>query len=134
MDKLHLIPDEVSREKVRKEIERFHSLDKYAGEYHKIATYLDEIFAIPWSQYTEPTWDVDFTTDILEQNIYGLDKVKERIVEMVAVNKLKKSDKFAKGFIILLEGPPGTGMNKLNKSFMCTYLFSFRVCINILKK
>lgn len=110
LDKIHLITDDISREKVRKEIERFHSLDKYAGEYHKMATYLDEIFAIPWTQYTEPIWDVDYTTEVLEQNIYGLEKVKERIVEMVAVNKLKKSDKFAKGFIILLEGPPGTGI------------------------
>lgn len=106
---MHLIADETSREKIKKEIERFHSLDKYAGEYHKIAAYLDEVFAIPWNNFTDPHWDVDYTSDLLEKHIYGLEKVKERIIEMVAVNKLKKSDKFAKGFIILLEGPPGTG-------------------------
>ena len=65
-----------------------------------------EVFAIPWNNFTDPHWDVDYTSDLLEKHIYGLENVKERIIEMVAVNKLKKSDKFAKGFIILLEGPP----------------------------
>ena len=116
MDKLSLIEDPASKERIRKEIERFQQLDRTSGEYHKINTYLDEVFSIPWQKFSEPYWNVKSTSRILEKNIYGLDKVKERILEMVAVNKLKLSDKKAKGFVILLHGPPGTGKTSIAKN------------------
>jgi Lon-like ATP-dependent protease len=47
-EKLHLIKDEPSREKIRKEIERFSQLDRHASDFHKIQTYLDDVFSIPW--------------------------------------------------------------------------------------
>lgn len=109
-EKLELIEDLPSREKIKKEIERFSSIDKYSSEYHKINTYLDEVFSIPWKSYTKVQWDIEHAKKTLDKHIFGLEKVKERIIEMIAVNKLKNSDEKAKGFIILLCGPPGTGI------------------------
>ena len=76
MDKLNLIEDLPSKEKIKKEIERFQQLERNSGEYHKISTYLDEVFSIPWDKFSEPYWNVKSTNKILEKNIYGLDKVK----------------------------------------------------------
>lgn len=116
LDKLHLIKDIPSQEKVKKEIERLASMDKHSPEHSKILTYLDEVFSIPWNKATEQYWNIRQTKDILEKNIYGLQKVKERIIEMIAVNKLKGETKRTKGFIILLYGPPGTGKTSVAKS------------------
>lgn len=52
LDKLNLIPDQASRDKVRKEIDRFAQIDKHSSEFHKINTYLDEVFSVPWNKYT----------------------------------------------------------------------------------
>ena len=52
-------------------------------------TYLDEVFSIPWDNYTEEIWDTKHTKKIMNEQIYGLEKVKERVYEMIAVNKLK---------------------------------------------
>ena len=76
MDQLNLIEDPSSKERIKKEIERFQQLERNSGEYHKISTYLDEVFSIPWGKFTEPYWNVKNTNRILEENIYGLDKVK----------------------------------------------------------
>jgi len=116
LEKLKLIIDGPSQEKVKKEIERLSSMDKHSPEHSKILTYLDEVFSIPWNKYTDQYWNINQTKDILEKNIYGLNKVKERIIEMIAVNKLKGETKKTKGFIILLYGPPGTGKTSVAKS------------------
>ena len=118
MDKLSLIPDEVSREKIRKEIERFGSMDRYSNEYQKIYTYLDEVFSIPWDKRSDEFWDLQHSKEILENELYGLEKVKERIVELIAVNKLRRSqDSYKKkGFVLCLYGPPGTGKTSIAKA------------------
>lgn len=60
-------------------------------------------------------WDVDHAKNVLDKEIFGLEKVKERIIEMISVNKLKCSDEKSKGFIILLNGPPGVGKTSIAK-------------------
>ncbi|CAD8146121.1 unnamed protein product [Paramecium octaurelia] len=115
-DKLSLITDESSREKVKREIERFSLLDKQSSEFHKINSYLDEVFSIPFHKFSPVQWDIQFAKDVLDKEIEGLEKVKERIVEMISVNKLKNAGEKAKGFILLLNGPPGTGKTSIAKS------------------
>ena len=118
MDKLHLISDETSQEKVRKEIERFSSMEKQSSEYQKIYTYLDEVFSIPWNQRSEEVWDLQHSKKVLQDELYGLDKVKERIVELISVNKLRRSQEGykKKGFVLCLYGPPGTGKTSIAKA------------------
>ncbi|CAD8145217.1 unnamed protein product [Paramecium pentaurelia] len=115
-DKLSLITDESSKEKVKREIERFSLLDKQSSEFHKINSYLDEVFSIPFQKFTPVQWDIQFAKDVLDKEIEGLEKVKERIIEMISVNKLKNTGQKAKGFILLLNGPPGTGKTSIAKS------------------
>lgn len=118
MDKLHLIKDDVSKDKIKKEIERFASMDKYSNEYQKIYTYLDEVFSIPWDKKSEDFWDVEYSRNVLEGELFGLEKVKERIIELIAVNKMRRSQEGGqkKGFIICLYGPPGTGKTSIAKA------------------
>lgn len=116
MQKLNLIEDLPSREKIQREIQRYEQMDKYSSDYSKISTYLDEVFSIPWNKYAQPFWDIKHAKNVLDREIYGLEKVKERILEMIAVNQLKKADEQSKGFIILLYGPPGTGKTSIAKA------------------
>lgn len=97
LEKLPLITDKASKEKVKREIDRLSSMDKQSSDYGKIMTYLDEVFSIPWNKYTTPYWNIPKTNEILDDSIYGLQKVKDRIIEMIAVNKLKGEKKENKG-------------------------------------
>ena len=90
MEKLLLIKDLPSQQKVRLEIERFMTMSKHQSEYHKTQTWLDDVFSIPWETSTPLFWDIDYTKETLEKKIFGLEKVKLRILEMVATNKIKK--------------------------------------------
>lgn len=93
-----MITDTASKEKVKREIDRLASMDKQSSDYGKILTYLDEVFSIPWNKYTTPYWNIPKTNEILDDSIYGLQKVKDRIIEMIAVNKLKGEKKENKGY------------------------------------
>ncbi|KRX01904.1 Ribosomal protein S5 domain 2-type fold [Pseudocohnilembus persalinus] len=116
-DQLTLIEDLSSREKIQKEIQRFSMLDKNSSEYNKVHTYLDEVFSIPWNKYSEPYWDINFAKEKLDEQLFGLERVKQRIIEMIAVNQLKNTNsKQTKGFIILLNGPPGIGKTSIAKA------------------
>jgi len=61
-------------------------MDRHSTEYYKLNVYLDEVFSIPWQKYTTPYWNIEYTKKILDRDLYGLEKVKKRILEMIAVN------------------------------------------------
>ena len=111
LSKLRL-PEEA--EKVaRKQLKRLRSMQIGSAEYTVGRTYLDWIFDLPWSKKTVDNLDVPQVRKVLNQDHCGLEKVKKRIVEYLAVRKLKKEKK---GPILCLVGPPGVGKTSLGKS------------------
>lgn len=105
-------PEEVEK-KVLKELDRLLKIPQGSAEGSVIRTYIDWIFDLPWSKSTEEIIDLEYAKDVLEQDHYGLTKVKERIIEYLAVQKLKNS---LKGPILCLVGPPGVGKTSIAKS------------------
>jgi ATP-dependent Lon protease len=97
----------------RKQLKRLRSMQVGSAEYTVVRTYLDWILDIPWSHSTEDNMDIAEVRQVLDEDHYGLDKVKRRIVEYLAVRKLKKDKK---GPILCLIGPPGVGKTSLGKS------------------
>ncbi len=106
------LPDDV-RDKIEKEIERMEKMPPMAAEAVVVRTYLDWVMSLPWSTLTEDRLDINFAQKILDEDHYGLEKVKERILEFLAVRAL--ADKM-KGPILCLVGPPGVGKTSLAKS------------------
>ncbi len=106
------LPEEVNKEALR-ELERLARMNEASAEYHVIATYLDWITELPWNASTEDRLDIARAEAILNEDHYGLDKVKRRILEYLAVRKLKPD---AGGPILCFAGPPGVGKTSLGKS------------------
>lgn len=106
------LPEEVEK-KVLKELDRLLKLQSGSAEGSVIRTYLDWIFDLPWNKSTEEILDLKRAEDILDEDHYGLEKVKERIVEYLAIRKLKNE---LKGPILCLAGPPGVGKTSIAKS------------------
>lgn len=106
------LPKEVG-EKAIKEVERLEKMPPMAAESGVIRNYLDWILALPWNKQTKDRLDINKAEDILNEDHYGLEKVKERILEYLAVRKLAKK---MKGPILCLVGPPGVGKTSLVKS------------------
>jgi len=97
----------------KKELDRFEKVPQSSAESSVIRNYIEWLLALPWTEKTEDTIEVDKAQDILDEDHYGLDKVKERILEYLAVQKLTQS---IKGPILCLVGPPGVGKTSLAKS------------------
>lgn len=101
------------REVVDSELEKFALMDSNAGEYIVTRNYLETIVNLPWDAPDLESWDLKEARAILDGDHYGLDDVKKRIIEYLAVRKLKKD---TKGSIILLVGPPGVGKTSVGRS------------------
>lgn len=105
-------PEEVEK-KVNKELNRLLRMQPGSAEASVIRTYLDWIFDLPWNKKTDEVINLKKARDILEEDHYGLEKVKERIIEYLAVLKLTNN---LKGPILCLVGPPGVGKTSIAKS------------------
>jgi ATP-dependent Lon protease len=104
---------EVVRKEADRELSRMEKMHAESSEYTVARTYLDWIAELPWDKSTTDNLDVSVVQQILDEDHYGLDKVKERIVEYLAVRKLKDD---MKGPILCFVGPPGVGKTSLGKS------------------
>lgn len=111
IEALHL-PEE-AREKLLKEADRLYKMQGGSQEATVIRTYLDTCLDLPWNVHTEDTLDIAKAAAVLDREHYGLKKVKERILELLAVRKLAPS---VKGQIICLVGPPGVGKTSIARS------------------
>ena len=111
IEALHL-PEDVAKEALR-EVDRLGRMNDSSAEYHVIRTYLDTIVELPWNTATEDQLDIERAEAILNEDHYGLEKVKRRILEYLAVRKLKPD---AHGPILCFQGPPGVGKTSLGKS------------------
>jgi ATP-dependent Lon protease len=106
------LPEEAKKEAER-ELSRLSRMHPSSAEYTVAATYLDWMTALPWQEKTEDNLDIKKARRVLDEDHYGLEKAKKRIIEYLAVRKLKPD---SKGPILCLVGPPGTGKTSLGHS------------------
>lgn len=106
------LPDKV-REKTLKEIDRLEKMPASSAEGGVIRNYVDWLLSLPWDHITEDDLDLSKAEEVLNEDHYGLDKPKERVLEYLAVQKLVKK---LKGPILCLVGPPGVGKTSLARS------------------
>ncbi|MCA9574778.1 MAG: endopeptidase La [Polyangiales bacterium] len=97
----------------RKQLKRLRQMQVGSAEYTVVRTYIDWLLDIPWTRETTDNLDIAAVRKVLDEDHSGLDKVKKRIVEYLAVRKLKKDKK---GPILCLIGPPGVGKTSLGRS------------------
>ncbi|MBE6032857.1 MAG: endopeptidase La [Clostridiales bacterium] len=102
-----------THQKVEKEILRLNKIQPSSAEGGVIRTYVETILALPWNKTTKDNKDLKEAEKILDEDHYGLEKVKERVLEYLAVMELAKG---LKGPILCLVGPPGTGKTSIAKS------------------
>ncbi len=105
-------PEEVQAHFV-KELDKIMRMNPAAAEYPVAMGYAELLVDLPWDETTEDNFDLKYAQEVLDRDHFGMDKVKERIIEYLAVRKLKKD---LKGPIICLYGPPGVGKTSLGRS------------------
>lgn len=106
------LPDDVRKEAER-ELKRMEALPQAAPDYHVIRTYLEYLLELPWRTASEEKLDLNEARTVLDEDHFGLDDIKERILESLAVVKLRPDSKSP---IILFVGPPGVGKTSLGRS------------------
>jgi ATP-dependent Lon protease len=102
-----------AREKAEKELKKLKMMSPMSAEATVVRNYIDWLISLPWHEYTEDKLDIKEAEKVLEEDHYGLEKVKQRILEYLAVQSLVGH---TKGPIICLVGPPGVGKTSLGKS------------------
>jgi ATP-dependent Lon protease len=107
------MPEEV-KEKALKELNRLSAMPQGSAEVTVVRTYLDWLISVPWSKKDEEKLDLKEARKILDEDHYGLEQVKERVLEYLAVHKLTEGR--AKGSILCFVGPPGVGKTSIGKS------------------
>ncbi len=110
--KIRALPENV-QEIAKREINKLRKLQTISPEYHVVRTYLDWLINLPWNEQTEDNLDIENARKVLDEDHYNLEKVKTRILEYLAVKKLKPD---AKGAILCFLGPPGVGKTSLGQS------------------
>jgi len=111
LEKLEL--SEELHAKILKEINRLAKISTVSPEYTIARSYIDTMLSLPWQKYSEDRLDIKVAEKILEEQHYGLEKVKERILESLAVRQMRQDHQ---GTILCLVGPPGVGKTSLAKS------------------
>jgi ATP-dependent Lon protease len=106
------LPEEVMKE-ANRELRRMEKLPQAAPDYHVIRTYLEYVLELPWKKESDDKLDLNEARRILDEDHYGLEDIKERILEFLAVIKLKPETKSP---ILCFVGPPGVGKTSLGKS------------------
>ena len=101
------------KEKIEKEISKLERENRYSSEAEVSRNYIDTFFSLPWDKQTEEKIDLKHCEEILDSEHFGMEKVKDRIVEYLAVKKISKS---LKSPIICFVGPPGVGKTSIAKS------------------
>ncbi len=102
-----------AEEVIQEELQKYELLEPHSPEYTVVRNYLDWLTILPWGKFTEEIYDVDHAEQILERDHFGLEDVKERILEFVAIGKIKGD---VSGSILCLVGPPGVGKTSVGKS------------------
>ena len=105
--------EDTYKEKIKKEIDRLSALPSASPETGMLRNWIDLVFDMPWNKSSKDNLDLDIAQKVLDEDHYGLKKVKERIIEYLAVRALTKS---MKGPILCFVGPPGVGKTSIGKS------------------
>jgi len=108
-----LTPSPEAEERISEELEKLKLLEPSSAEFNVTRAYLDWLTILPWGVYTEDNYDIAKAERILDQDHYGLEEVKERILELISVGIVKGD---LSGSIILLIGPPGVGKTSVGQS------------------
>jgi ATP-dependent Lon protease len=106
------LPEEI-RKQVDRELDRLERLPQAAAEHGVVRGWLEWVASLPWGKRTEDNLDLAHAREVLDADHFGLDRVKDRILEFLAVRKLKPD---ARGSILLFVGPPGVGKTSLGRS------------------
>ena len=102
------------KSKLQKEFDRMQRMNVSSPEYSILRNYIDIALSLPWGEYTQDNFDLEHIREVLDREHYGIDKVKNRIIEAIAVKKLA-GDK-NKAPIICLVGSPGVGKTSIAQS------------------
>ena len=101
------------KEKLKKEISRFQTMGNQTPESSVLRTYIETMLSVPWEEMSEDSTDLDRAQEILDEDHYGMEKVKERVLEYLAARAMSGKKDAA---ILCLVGPPGTGKTSIAKS------------------